>query len=86
MTEPRNLYSCLAKTAERHPEDTAYVTGDKRMSWHEVLFSVDRAADMFWQLGLRKGDRAAIVLRNSTEFIISYFAMAKLGAVAVPIN
>jgi len=86
MTEPKDLYSCLARTAERNPEETAYVTGDKRMSWHEVLFSVDRAADMFWQLGLRKGDRAAIVLRNSPEFIISYFAMAKIGAVAVPIN
>lgn len=86
MTEPKNLYSCLAKTAERHPEETAYVTGESRMSWHEVLFAVDRAADMFWQLGLRKGDRAAIVLRNSVEFIISYFAMAKIGAVAVPIN
>ncbi len=86
MTEPKDLYSCLAKTAEREPEQTAFVTGEKRMSWHEVLFSVDRAADMFWQLGLRKGDRAAIVLRNSPEFVISYFAMAKLGAVAVPIN
>jgi long-chain acyl-CoA synthetase len=86
MTEPKDLYSCLAKTAERHPEETAFVTGDKRMSWHEVLFSVDRAADMFWQLGLRRGDRAAIVLRNSPEFVISYFAMAKIGAVAVPIN
>lgn len=86
MTQPKELYSCLARTAERNPEETAYVTGDKRMSWHEVLFSVDRAADMFWQLGLRRGDRAAIALRNSTEFIISYFALAKLGAVAVPIN
>lgn len=86
MTEPKDLYSCLAKTAERHPEETAYVTGDKRLSWHEVLYSVDRAADMFWQLGLRKGDRAAISLRNSPEFIISYFALAKIGAVAVPIN
>ncbi|OGS15024.1 MAG: hypothetical protein A2234_11675 [Elusimicrobia bacterium RIFOXYA2_FULL_58_8] len=86
MTEPKDLYSCLARTAEREPEQTAFVTGEKRMSWHEILFSVDRAADMFWQLGLRKGDRAAIVLRNSPEFIISYFAMAKLGAVAVPIN
>ncbi len=86
MKEPKNLYSCLAKTAERQPEETAYVTGDNRMSWHETLFAVDRAADMFWQLGLRKGDRAAIVLRNSVEFIISYFAMAKIGAVAVPIN
>ncbi len=86
MTEPKDLYSCLAKTAERNPEETAFVTGEKRMSWHEILFSVDRAADMFWQLGLRKGDRAAIVLRNSPEFIISYFALSKIGAVAVPIN
>lgn len=86
MIKPKDLYSCLATTAEREPEQTAFVTGEKRLSWHEVLFSVDRAADMFWQLGLRKGDRAAIVLRNSPEFIISYFAMAKLGAVAVPIN
>jgi len=86
MTEPKDLYSCLAKTAERNPEETAFVTGDKSMSWHEVLYSVDRAADMFWQLGLRKGDRAAIALRNSPEFVIAYFAMAKLGAVAVPIN
>ena len=29
MTEPKDLYSCLAKTAERDPEETAYVTGDK---------------------------------------------------------
>ncbi len=86
MTEPKDLYSCLARTAERDPEQTAFITGDKRMSWHEVLFSVDRATDMLWQLGLRKGDRCAIVLRNSTEFIISYLAMAKMGAVAVPIN
>lgn len=86
MNVPKNLYSCMAKTAERHPEETAYVTGEKRMSWHEVLFSVDRAADMFWQLGIRKGDRTAIVLRNSVEFVISYFALSKLGAVAVPIN
>ena len=86
MNQPKDLYSCLAKTAERDPEQTAFVTGDKSVSWHEVLFAVDRAADMFWQLGLRRGDKAAVVLRNSTEFIISCFAMAKIGAVSVPIN
>ncbi|HAT72233.1 MAG TPA: hypothetical protein DCS63_05395 [Elusimicrobia bacterium] len=86
MTEPKDLYSCLARTAARFPKRTAFVTGDNRMSWHEVLSSVDRAADMFWQLGLRKDDRAAIVLRNSPEFVIAYFALVKIGAVAVPIN
>ncbi|MBI4350874.1 MAG: AMP-binding protein [Elusimicrobia bacterium] len=86
MTEPKDLYSCLARTAGKNPEGTSFVTEDKRLSWSELLHAVDRAADMFWQLGLRKGDRAAIALRNSHEFVIAYFAMAKLGAVAVPIN
>lgn len=86
MKEPSDLYSCLAKTAEREPEQTAYVIGEKRMSWHEVLYAVDRAADLFWQLGMRRKDRAAIVLRNCPEFVIAYFALAKIGAIAVPIN
>ena len=86
MTEPKDLYSCLAKTAGRYPEETSFVTDDSRLSWSELLAAVDGAADLFWQLGLRKGDRAAIVLRNSPEFVIAYFAMVKIGAVAVPIN
>ena len=86
MTEPKDLYSCLAKTAGRYPEETSFVTDDSRLSWAELLAAVDGAADLFWQLGLRKGDRAAIVLRNSPEFVIAYFALVKIGAVAVPIN
>ncbi len=86
MTEPKDLYSCLAKTAGKYPGDSAYVTGDSRLSWAEVLSAVDRAADLFRQLGLHKGDRAAIVLRNSPEFVIAYFGLVKIGAVAVPIN
>jgi len=86
MTEPKDLYSCLAKTAGRYPEETSFVTDDRRLSWAELLSAADGAADLFWQLGLRKGDRAAIVLRNSPEFVIAYFAMVKIGAVAVPIN
>ena len=56
------------------------------MAYHELIHSVDRAADMFWQSGTRPRDTVAIVLRNSLEFIIAYFALAKIGAVAVPIN
>jgi len=86
MNAAKDLYSLLAKTAARWPKKTAYVTGESRLCWREVLDAVDRAADMFWQLGLRKDDRAAVAMRNSPEFVIAYFAMAKLGAVAVPIN
>ena len=37
-------------------------------------------------MGLRKGDNVAILLQNCTEYIEIYFALAKLGAVAVPLN
>ncbi len=86
MTQPKDLYSWLAKTADTDPEHTAFINNDKPISYHELLYSVDRAADMFWQSGVRKQDAVAIVLRNSIEFIIAWFALAKIGAVAVPIN
>ncbi|MDQ7773055.1 MAG: long-chain-fatty-acid--CoA ligase [Elusimicrobiales bacterium] len=85
-THFKDLYSGLAHVASQEPENTAFITGDKRTTYHELLYSTDRAADMFWQLGVRKGDRVAIAMRNSVEFVVSYYALAKLGAVAVPIN
>jgi len=72
--------------AGKYKEKTAFVDGGKRVSYAQLLHYSDRAADMFWQLGIRKGDNVAIVLRNSLEFVISYFGLAKLGAVSVPIN
>jgi len=86
MTRSKDLYACLARTAELCPKKTAFTTGEKSMSFSELLHSVDRAADMFWQSGIRKQDSVAIALRNSLEFIISYFALAKIAAIAVPIN
>ncbi|HAH31053.1 MAG TPA: hypothetical protein DCL44_01930 [Elusimicrobia bacterium] len=86
MNQAKDLYSMLLHSASKKPEATAFVTGDKRLSYRGLLRAVDRAADMFWQLGIRKNDRVAIALRNSPEFVISYFALGKLCAVSVPIN
>ena len=86
MTQPKDLYSCLAKTAGANPGHTAFINNDKSISYRELQHSVDRAAGMFRQSGVGKRDTVAIVLRNSIEFIITWFALAKIGAVAVPIN
>lgn len=86
LNEPKDLYSLVAQKALRNPEDIAFITLDKRISFHELLFSIDRAADMFWQMEIRKNDKIAIALKNSIEFVISYFALVKLGAVSVPVN
>src|SRR5690606_5948800 len=46
----------------------------------------NRIANGLAQLGLKKGDRLAIVLPNCAEFVPLWFAAAKLGAVEVPVN
>ncbi|MEA3307140.1 MAG: AMP-binding protein, partial [Elusimicrobiota bacterium] len=69
--EPKDLYSLVAKNALRNPEDISFITLDKKLSFHELLHSIDRAADMFWQMGIRKNDKFAIALKNSIEFVIS---------------
>ena len=76
----------LLRAASGEPETTALVFGKDKWSYHRLFYWTDRAADMFWGLGIRKGDKVAVALRNSPEFIITCFALAKLGATAVPIN
>lgn len=86
MHQPKDLYSCLARTAGADPGHTAFIDNDAPISYRELHDSVDRAAAMFRRSGVGKRDTVAIALRNSIEFIITWFALAKLGAVAVPIN
>ena len=86
MIELINLYSALLKSAANNPSSPALVDVNKRWTYHDLLMAVDRAADMFWELGVRKDDKIIINLRNSAEFIIAYTALSKIGAVAVPMN
>jgi long-chain acyl-CoA synthetase len=82
----KDIYSQLKLTSDKYKEKIAFIDGENRYSYQQLINNVDKAANMFWQLGIRKGDSVAISLKNSIEFIISYFALSKLGAITVPIN
>lgn len=62
------------------------VAAGKNWSYHELLMNVDRASDMFWGHGIRKGDKVAVAVRNSIEAVIANYALFKIGAVSVPVN
>lgn len=81
-----DIYSQLKLTASKYPQKTAFVDAERRFTFNDMLHYSDRCAEMFWQLGIRKGDSVAIALRNSLEFIITYMGLSKLAAVSVPIN
>jgi long-chain acyl-CoA synthetase len=62
------------------------VHGEDRISWAEVRDRADRLAEGLASTGLGQGDPVALVLPNVPDFAFAFFAVARLGGVAVPLN
>jgi len=80
------LNALLDRSAQEGGEKTAYVFGDRRLTFSSVYREVLSVAEGLRAEGVAKGDRVAIVHRNGPEFVAAYFALNRLGAIAVPIN
>ncbi len=76
----------LHRTAQREPDRTAVVYRDLRQSYAELDAVVSRTAGALATRGVAAGDRIAIFSHNNHAFVVCYFALARLGAVSVPIN
>ena len=88
MIRRKDLYTALSDSAFRFPDKIALVEAStgKKVSYHELLMQVDRAADMFFEHGIRKGDRVAVAHRNAIDTVVANFGLYKLGAVCIPMN
>ena len=64
----------------------ALLVGEEKVTYQEVLKNADALAAYLDEIGVKKGDKVALFLRNSAEFIYAIFAVSKLGAILVPIN
>jgi long-chain acyl-CoA synthetase len=72
--------------AEERGDQTAVVYGDERLSYAELLERVERLAEGLAASGIEAGDPVALLLPNSTAFVVSFLAITGLGAVAVALN
>ncbi len=68
------------------PERTAIAFEGKRFSYAQLKERVNRLADSLSRLGLKKGERAAIIEVNCNEYVEACFATVKLGGIFVPLN
>ena len=80
------LADLLHRSAKRFPGKTAIVCGATQWTYAEFDLLCSRLATALNQQGLVKGDRVAVLARNSHAFAALRFALARLGAVLVPIN
>jgi long-chain acyl-CoA synthetase len=81
-----SIGSVLRRSAVNHPDKTALVFQNQRTSYAEMNQRVNRLTNSLLKMGLKKGDRVAVLMHNRPEFIETYFACAKSGGVFVPIN
>ncbi len=82
----QSLGTMLRRSARRHHDRVAIICGETTWTYAEFDSLADRLANGLRAKGVAKGDRVAIVARNSHAFIALRFAVARIGAVLVPIN
>jgi len=81
-----NLGTLLPRHARFRSKHTAVVFKETRLNYEELHQSVNRLANALWDLGIRKGDKVATILPNSLELYETYWAVAAIGAVVVPLS
>lgn len=81
-----NLKAMLAGLADKYGNKTAVVCGEERCSYTELDATSNRVANALMKLGVKKGDRVFLLLENSLEYIVTYFGVVKIGAIAVPVD
>lgn len=80
------LYGFLEDSVAKYPRNRALSYLGNDIDYAELDILVNRAANAFAQLGVQPGDRVALYLANTPQFVISLYGALKIGAVAVPIN
>jgi acyl-CoA synthetase (AMP-forming)/AMP-acid ligase II len=81
-----NLTHYLETSAQKVPDKIAVRFGDQTVTYKELNIRCNRLAAGLKKMGLAARDCCALMVPNSIDTMVAYYALAKLGAVIVPIN
>lgn len=82
-----NIFSALEQSKNRYPKKEAIVFGSDHISYAQLYEHACRLSSALKEIAsLDKGERVALFLPNRPEFVISYYAAVRLGAIAVSLN
>ena len=81
-----NFYDLITFHNKKRKSKTALLISDEKINYGQILEAADKFAAFLSTKGVKEGDKVALFLRNSPEFVYSIFAVSKLGAILVPIN
>lgn len=84
--EEKSVVDTFDETTEKWKDKTAVIFYGRKMSYRELRDQVDRFATALHDLGIKKGDKVALLLLNSPQFIIAYMGALKAGATLTAIS
>jgi long-chain acyl-CoA synthetase len=82
----QSAFTLLADAAAGFPDSTAIAFLGKHLSYRELLREVERFSSVLAGLGVQRGDRVGLLLPNSPQYVIAWYACQRLGAVVVGNN
>jgi len=80
------LHELLRRSAEKHPDHTAIHFLGKNITYKELQTDVDKLATALHKLGVKQGDRVALYLPNIPQYVITYYAVSKIGAINTAVS
>jgi long-chain acyl-CoA synthetase len=81
-----NISSLLIESASRRPEHPAIRFLNQTITYEELNKQVDRLSRGLLCAGLHAGDICVLMMPNSIEWVVVYYALAKIGATVLPVN
>ncbi len=82
----QNFYEALVENAKLRPRKNVIFIDDQQITNRKLKSRVDTFARFLETNGIKNGDKVAVIVENSEEFVISVFAITKIGAIVVPVN
>lgn len=86
LSPPINIGHWVKKWASLQPQKPAIIFENSLFTYQQLNSRVNQVSHLLLEMGIRKGDRVAVLLYNTNVYLEVYFAVAKLGAILVPLN
>ena len=83
---PVPVFELLDQAARRCPKRACLISGERVLTYAQVAEQTDLIAAALLGLGVAKGERVGLFMRNSPEFVLAYFGILKAGGVVVATN
>lgn len=81
-----SMYEILERTEKQYPTKFSIIDGDRSVTYSELKCYTDNLAYSLHRRGFKKGDRLALMLNNSMEYLITFYAVHRLGGIVVQVN